>query len=1219
MSDNLKTTEEDIDRVLDETKGEGDVKVSEHNALLKRVLNTVGKYTGLVYVSKASEVGVLPPGVISWDGNNFDQTGNFVIKFAMTTADLNDITPILSNLNDGDILKFKDYEGRSSLFTFRNYQLVSGNYEVTISGYAQNSNFTYTGADEVPTVIELYKSVNNIDLSGKADLVNGTVPASQLPSYVDDVLEGEFIDGTTFNDPSGDAYTLESGKVYVDTTTNLQYRWTGSVLVELGQSAPAFANGVTEVSPGIYGFGGDLTLNNTLNFNGGSFRLGGGGASYSFQSNAIVLQIPTLFNVSAGGNVVMGSSQRFSVSGDEVALTSDGQASQIGQVWTAIDNQNNGQWQDPSGGSGAFEQTGVNSIIVSGRDENNFGDVGDNSIDGTQSFSASTILGVTGDNSVGFGISTEVSGNNSVGIGDNIVSNSLRGVAIGSQLTLSSDQQGTVAIGAFSSSVGSQSISIGYSNQATSDTSIAIGRSVLSRAGNSIAIGDDTEVGLSRQYGIAIGTQANGGGSAISIGRLATTQNAFQGIAIGLSANVGAQEAIAIGANTNTSAFSRGSIAIGLGANTQSNYDIAIGRSASGSGASTVALGDNSRTFGNGSIAIGLSSNIRNAVSSTGRAIAIGNNAITGGSRSIAIGSDSFISDNAFNAIAIGQGANAVAQNAISIGQNNIAHSFNETSLGSFGTTYTPASTSLFNLTDRLLNVGNGTGNSTSLRKDAFTIMKRGELFAPSLTNSMIDNAGSRVLITKEWFNANNSGGGGVSPTGLEAINEGSGIGHRIIGVNANNYGVIGQDAKDFSIQLSTSNSTGATGQRSVAFGIASTASGIDSIAMGSSVTATGRNTLALGLGTIAENYSEITAGVRNTSLATTVPSLGVNQQPKHRLFVIGDGFVGSNFGPQSDIFSVYGHQGVVIHPKEVNATSHQDAQEGMIRTFGTGTTFGAQIYNGTAWLSLLSASSSPTTLTRTPTQIDTTFNLMTLNLGGTGTDSVTLINPSGLEKVTEGGNSGFRMIGEETNRHGDIGESAIDLSLNVNASTTYGATGFGSFAAGRHVTASGQYSFAYGTLATATQQGSIAMGVFCNATAPATLAIGAGCDATEGIATAIGQDCLSSGRGSIAMGYYSRARAYGEVSFGHYGTDYTASGVTTNVGTDRLFNLGNGANNSFRSDAFTVFKNGAVLLHPVPLSSVTNGQAGMLVSDQSDSNALKFHDGTGWKTVQLV
>ena len=68
----------------------------------------------------------------------------------------------------------------------------------------------------------------NAKLSAKADLVDGVVPASQLPSYVDDVLE--YASLSVFP-PTG-----ESGKIYVATDTNLTYRWGGSQYVEVSQS-----------------------------------------------------------------------------------------------------------------------------------------------------------------------------------------------------------------------------------------------------------------------------------------------------------------------------------------------------------------------------------------------------------------------------------------------------------------------------------------------------------------------------------------------------------------------------------------------------------------------------------------------------------------------------------------------------------------------------------------------------------------------------------------------------------------------------------------------------------------------------------------------------------------------------------------------------------------------------------------------------------------------
>jgi hypothetical protein len=63
---------------------------------------------------------------------------------------------------------------------------------------------------------------------------SGLVPSSQLPSYVDDVLE--------YTAKSNFPTTGETGKIYVDTTTNLTYRWSGTAYVEI---SPSLALGET--------------------------------------------------------------------------------------------------------------------------------------------------------------------------------------------------------------------------------------------------------------------------------------------------------------------------------------------------------------------------------------------------------------------------------------------------------------------------------------------------------------------------------------------------------------------------------------------------------------------------------------------------------------------------------------------------------------------------------------------------------------------------------------------------------------------------------------------------------------------------------------------------------------------------------------------------------------------------------------------------------------
>ena len=76
-----------------------------------------------------------------------------------------------------------------------------------------------------------------------ATLVGGLVPASQLPSFVDDVLE--------FSNLAGFPATGESGKIYVDTSTAKTYRWSGSVYVEISAS-PGSTDAVPEGSTNLY-------------------------------------------------------------------------------------------------------------------------------------------------------------------------------------------------------------------------------------------------------------------------------------------------------------------------------------------------------------------------------------------------------------------------------------------------------------------------------------------------------------------------------------------------------------------------------------------------------------------------------------------------------------------------------------------------------------------------------------------------------------------------------------------------------------------------------------------------------------------------------------------------------------------------------------------------------------------------------------------------------
>lgn len=125
------------------------------------------------------------------------------------------------------------------------------------------------GLSNIDNTSDLNKPISNatkLALDAKADLVNGLIPSSQLPSYVDDVLE--------YNDISLFPVIGELSKIYISISNNRIYRWTGSVYVEISSSALAdaaiklytartitFSGGAS----GSYSFDGSTDINVNLN------------------------------------------------------------------------------------------------------------------------------------------------------------------------------------------------------------------------------------------------------------------------------------------------------------------------------------------------------------------------------------------------------------------------------------------------------------------------------------------------------------------------------------------------------------------------------------------------------------------------------------------------------------------------------------------------------------------------------------------------------------------------------------------------------------------------------------------------------------------------------------------------------------------------------------------------------------------------------------------
>lgn len=129
-----------------------------------------------------------------------------------------------------------------------------GNYVPQYNNSPTNKKYVDGKVQDLRT----YADTNflNITQKGSANGVatldnNGKVPSSQLPSYVDDVIEGYYYNGQFYTDSAHtQLITPETGKIYVDLNTNKTYRWSGTTYVEISQST-------------IHKFIGEFTVSST--------------------------------------------------------------------------------------------------------------------------------------------------------------------------------------------------------------------------------------------------------------------------------------------------------------------------------------------------------------------------------------------------------------------------------------------------------------------------------------------------------------------------------------------------------------------------------------------------------------------------------------------------------------------------------------------------------------------------------------------------------------------------------------------------------------------------------------------------------------------------------------------------------------------------------------------------------------------------------------------
>ena len=220
----LQTKADSIDKAIsDETTR---AKNAESDLDSKKInKTTVATSSTLGLVKSGTDITVDSSGNVSVNDNSHNHT----------VSNISDLTATASELNVLD--------GITATTTELNYiDGVTSNIQTQLDGKSSNG---HTHDDRYYTETEMDTKLNaklNTSLKGSVNGLaeldeNGKVPSSQLPSYVDDVIEGYYYSSNFYTDS---AHTIkvtgETGKIYIDLSTNKTYRWSGSAFVVISET-----------------------------------------------------------------------------------------------------------------------------------------------------------------------------------------------------------------------------------------------------------------------------------------------------------------------------------------------------------------------------------------------------------------------------------------------------------------------------------------------------------------------------------------------------------------------------------------------------------------------------------------------------------------------------------------------------------------------------------------------------------------------------------------------------------------------------------------------------------------------------------------------------------------------------------------------------------------------------------------------------------------------
>lgn len=212
------------------------------------IVNGVSRFIGKVYIND-SHIGTINSSTVGQNPKFTD-----TVTTVTTTGSGNAVTAITASNGALTVTKGASYSNNAGTITG-----VTGG--TGLSGSATSGSVTINHSNSVTAQTTQAIYPIKIDAQGhisaygtaitpltanstlSATKLSGIVPAANLPSYVDDIIEGYYYNSKFYTTSAHSTeITGETGKIFVDLSTNKTYRYSGSAYVEVSQGSVVSVN-----------------------------------------------------------------------------------------------------------------------------------------------------------------------------------------------------------------------------------------------------------------------------------------------------------------------------------------------------------------------------------------------------------------------------------------------------------------------------------------------------------------------------------------------------------------------------------------------------------------------------------------------------------------------------------------------------------------------------------------------------------------------------------------------------------------------------------------------------------------------------------------------------------------------------------------------------------------------------------------------------------------